>query len=74
MLPQAIEPTSEVTVPEPFLATESVHTGTKVAVAERAWPIVTWQDELEPEQSPDQPVKRDPAEADAVSVTTVPSS
>jgi hypothetical protein len=27
---------------------------------------------LEPEQSPDQPVKRDPAEAEAVNVTSVP--
>ena len=64
----------DVTVPEPLPAADSVHTGTKVAVTERTWPIVTWQDELDPEQSPDQPVKRDPAEADAVSVTTVPSS
>src|SRR6266540_3565671 len=64
----------DVTVPEPLLATDSVHTATNVADTERAWLIVTWQVELEPEQSPDQPVKRDPAEAKAVNVTSVPSS
>jgi hypothetical protein len=67
-------PTSETTVPEPDPAfvTVRVYATAKVAVTLRAALIVTVH-VAAPEQSPDQPVKTDPAEADAVSVTTVPS-
>ena len=64
-----------VTMPEPAppLDTLSVKTGTKVAVTERACDIVTVHDPV-PLQAPDQPVKREPVAASAVSVTFVPSS
>src|SRR5215210_9304156 len=46
----------------------------KLAPTVRAWLIVTLQVVAVPEQAPDQPVKLEPAEAAAVSVTEVPSS
>ncbi len=75
MAPQLSAPESAVTVPEPApdFVTVRVYASAKVAVTARAWLIVTWQVELEPEQSPDQPVNADPADAVAVSVTTAPS-
>jgi hypothetical protein len=74
--PQLIAPTLELTVPDPapLFETDSAHTATNVAVTERAALIVTTQVEVPEQPAPDQPTKRDPAEAEAVSVTSVPSS
>jgi hypothetical protein len=60
--------------PEPLFVSESVYTATKFAVTERAALIVTTQLPVPVQPAPDQPVKREPPPALAVSVTTVPSS
>src|SRR6266540_3929018 len=75
--PQLMPATSEVTVPVPDPALVTVSRwvgGPKSAVTSRAWLIVTTQVVLVPEQSPDQPLKAEPPEAVAVSVTSVPSA
>jgi hypothetical protein len=75
--PQLMPATSEVTipVPDPALVTVSRWVGgPKSAVTSRAWLIVTTQVVLVPEQSPDHPLKAEPPEAVAVSVTSVPSA
>ena len=75
-MPQLTAPESADTEPEPEppLVTQSVHTGTKVAVTARAWVIVTPQVDVPVQPAPDHPAKRDPAEGEAVRVTGVPSS
>jgi hypothetical protein len=66
-----------VTVPEPLppTATDSIKLGitVNVAVTLCAALIVTWQVLVPLHPPPDQPVKLDPAEAEAVRVTSVPS-
>lgn len=57
--------------PAPDLVTVRVYSGAKVAVAVRAWLMVTVQVDV-PVHAPNQPVKREPAAAVAVSVTRVP--
>jgi hypothetical protein len=71
--PQEIEPTSEVTEPEPVFEIESTQTAVKAAVTARTCVIVTTHAPV-PEHAPAQPAKRDPAEAEALSVTSEPSS
>jgi hypothetical protein len=61
-----------VPVPEPAFVTLSVNAGWKVAVTPRA-PLIVTTHEPVPVQSPDQPVKTEPAEGEAVSVTVAPS-
>jgi hypothetical protein len=46
----------------------------KVAVAERAWSIVTWQRPVPEQSAPLQPANSQPAAGVAVSVTIAPSS
>jgi len=75
--PQLMPAKSEVTVPVPAPAFETVSShvgGPKRAVTLRAWVIVTTQVVLVPEQSPDHPLKFELPEAVAVSVTSVPSA
>jgi hypothetical protein len=45
--------------------------GAKVAVTERAWLSVSWQEPL-PEQSPDQPAETEPGFGIGLSVTVLP--
>jgi hypothetical protein len=75
VLPQLIPVGLDVTVPSfvPVLLTERVKIGWNVAVSERAWLIVTEQVDV-PVHDPDQPVKRDPGVADAVSTTLMPDA
>ena len=72
-MPQSIPAGALVTVPAPVptLETVSVKTGVKVAVTDVAAVRVTVQGPV-PVQAPLQPVKTDPADGVAVSVTTVP--
>jgi hypothetical protein len=76
---QEIPAGEEVMVPAPFPDVETVSVCppglvvVKVAVTVAVPAMVTTQ-VPEPEQGPDQPVKLDPAEGKAVSVTTVPAA
>ena len=61
-------------LPAPARVTVTVVCGTKVAVAVLAASTVTPQVDVVPVQAPLQPVKREPGDAVAVRVTTVPVS
>jgi hypothetical protein len=61
-----------VTVPLPDFVAVTVQVLTNVAVTDRAELIVTWHAPV-PAQSTAQPSNREPAAADAVRVTKVPS-
>jgi len=73
-VPQSIPSGLLVTLPLPDPAFVTVRVGAvlKVAVTLRAWLMVTWQVLPVPVQEPLHPAKTDPAEAEAVNVTTVP--
>src|SRR6266540_2742000 len=72
--PQRIPFGSERTAPRPLTVTLSATKRTNVAVTARDAVIVVVQVSMPEQASPDQPAKREPTEADAVSVTRAPPS
>jgi hypothetical protein len=73
LAPQLIPAGLELTVPVPLPAFLSVSVLSLSKLAVAAWSVLMVRVQLPvPEQAPDQPAKRDPAEAVAVRVTAVP--